>query len=393
MTKKILIIHHTSVVGGALIALLGLIDELKKEYEVEVFSIFDGEGVVYLRKAGVKVMVPSAGFYHKRYAIFVHSEASYFDIINQWFKLKALLFYLINKYFYALSALKKHVEGVDIVYLNSTFISDWAYAAKKLNKKVVVHVREPLLRNGLGYIVIRRNIRKYCDKVIAVSKDNASRLDLGYMTSVVYDPVVLKNRSINDGVRLDKNKKYFVYVGGDARIKGFEQFVKALEYLDDNIRIFFLGGSTTYSNNSIKKIIRKLLDPYALKHKYLHEKLKASNKIIYVGLTDQVFSYYNISSFLISPFSKPHACLPVLESFSYKIPVIVSDVEGMDEFVDSSNGLFFKNNDSVSLAKQINFAAQINDEDYSLMKENSFKKYQQLRENENSVGEIISKLF
>ena len=392
MTKKILIIHHASVVGGALIALLGLIDELKKEYEVVVFSIFDGEGVPHLRKAGVKVVIPKANFYKKRYSIFVHSEAAYFDIISQWLKLKSLLSYFINKYFYALPALQEHAEGVDIVYLNSAFISDWAFAAKKLKKKVVIHVREPLSRNFIGYNIIKKNIQKYCDKVISVSNDNACRLDLEHMTTVVYDPVVLKNRSINNDILLDKNKKYFVYVGGDARIKGFEQLVNSLEYLDDNIRIFFLGGSTTYSNIPIKMIIRRFINPYAKKHKHLHQKLKASNKIIYVGLTDQVFSFYNKSRFLISPFSKPHACLPVLESFSCKLPVIVSDIEGMDEIVDNSNGLFFRNNNPKTLAKQINFADSIKDDKYFKMRENCFSKYRKMRESEECVVDIVREL-
>ena len=392
MAKKILIIHHTDVVGGALIALLGLVDKLRKDYEVVIFSIFDGEGVSYLRKTGATVIVPEDNFYRKIYSVFVHSEASYLDIISQYLKLKALFFYFVNKYFHALPALKKHVEDVDIVYLNSVFISDWAYAAKKLNKKVIIHVREPLSRSGIGYNIIKKNVRNYCDKVIAVSNDNASRLNLEYMTAVVYDPVVLKKRNNIDETVLNSEIKYFVYVGGDARIKGFEQLVNALEYLDDNIRIYFLGGSTSYSNHPIKKYIRRIIDPYSKRHNHLHEKMKMSSKIIYVGLTDQVFSYYNKSVFLISPFSKPHACLPVLEAFSCGLPVIVSDVEGMDEVVDNSNGLFFKNNNPKSLAKQINFAASIQEEDYLRMKDNSFIKYQELRDRDDMIGDIILNL-
>ncbi len=392
MSKKILIIHHGTGVGGALIALIGLIEELKEQNNVEVFSIFKGEAVSYLRKAGVTVITPDSKFYNKNYSLFIHSDADYFDLVNQWLKLKGLRYYFLNKYFYAFQALEEHTKDVDIVYLNSSFISDWAYAAKKLNKKVVIHIREPISRRGFGYNVIKNNIQKYCDKVIAVSKDNSSRLGLENITSVVYDPVVIKNRSSNDDVLLDATKKYFLYVGGDARIKGFEQLVNSLEYLDDNIRIFFLGGSTAYSKNPLKKIIRTFIDPYAQKHNDLHDKLEISSKIIYIGLTDQVFSYYLKSVFLISPFSRPHACLPVLEAFSCKIPVIVSDVEGMDEIVDESNGFFFKNNNPISLAEKINFAAKLKDEDYLLMKEKSIVKYQLLREMGNNIKDLIRKL-
>ncbi|MDP3358416.1 MAG: glycosyltransferase family 4 protein [Lutibacter sp.] len=390
--KKILIIHHGQGVGGGLIALIGLINELKENNNVEVFSIFDGIAVEYLRKTGVSVIVSKSVFYRKFYSLFIQSEATYINLIEEIIKFKALIAYFLNKYFFAGRELKDILQGIDLVYLNSTFISDWAYAAKKSNKNVIIHVREPLSNGffGMGYNIIRNNISKYCDKIIAISKDNCGRVNLENKTTIIYDPVVIENRNAFEKLNIIDKYKYFVYVGGQSRIKGFEQFVNSLKYLNEDVKIFFLGGEIKYNNNSIlKKLIRNFLDPYARNHENLKKILLASKNIVYIGLTDNVFYFYNRSICLISPFSKSHASLPVLEAFSNGIPVIVSDVKGSDEFVNHSNGFFFENKNPQSLANRINEMSRLSSENYKSMKNSSYETYLRIRKNEIKVQSLI----
>ena len=99
--KKILIIHHGVGVGGGLIALLGLIEELKEKNEVRVLSVFNSEAVGYIKKTGVKVYLPKSKFYNRFYGLFIHSEASYFGIIEFLRNLKNLSTFFLNKYFFA----------------------------------------------------------------------------------------------------------------------------------------------------------------------------------------------------------------------------------------------------------------------------------------------------
>lgn len=391
--KNILIIHHGQGIGGGLIALLGLIEHLKCDNNVKVLSIFDGIAVDYLRKLGVEVIVPESQFYNRFYSIFIHSEASYFEVIQQLLKFKSLLTFILNKYYFAPKYLSKFLDAIDVVYLNSTFICDWAYAAKKNNKKVVIHVREPLSNNFLGKNLIRSNIRKYCDRIIAITHDNANRINLLSKTNVVYDPVYQNSRN-NDDIILPSNEKfiYFAYVGGEDRIKGFEQFVKSLDYLNTNIKIYFLGGEVVFNKNIIKTLIRIILNPYYLKHLWLKRKLKKSKNIIMVGLVDNVFTYFKNVKFLISPFSKPHASLPILEAFSIGLPVIVSDVSSMDELVNEKNGIKFKNGNYKELSSCINNASQINFKNYIALRDNCYDTYCSLRTNEKSINKILESL-
>lgn len=388
--KKILIIHHGIGKGGGLIALLGLIEELKKKNEVRVLSIFKSDAVDYIKKTGVEVYLLESKFYSKFYRLFVHSEASFFGIIDFLKNLKNILTFFLSKYFFAKKELMNLDFEYDIVYLNSTFISDWLLAAKKLNKKTIIHVREPLASGFLGIrkSIIRHTIKKYCDAIVAISKDNAKRVGLNSKTTIVYDPVVYKGRDKVIARDSNENYRYFLYLGGMQRIKGFEQLVKSLSYIDENVRIYFLGGDITPSKSKVKRMI-ELLDPYMWKINSLITSLNQSDKIIKVGLVDNIFDYYSNSIALVSPFSKPHASLPVLEAFYVGKPVIVSDIEGMDEIVSMENGLFFANNDPIGLADAINKMASMSDMEYQKISQNSKNKYIDVMINNSLVQFVI----
>ncbi|CAD5344722.1 glycosyltransferase family 4 protein [Flavobacterium bizetiae] len=392
--KKILVIHHGVGVGGGLIALLGLLEDLKTKYEVKVLSIFDSEASEYIRKTGVEVYFPKSKFYSKFYNLFIHSEASYFGIIYYIRNLKNLLTFFLSKYYFSKRELLNLNFEYDVVYLNSTFISDWSFGAKKNEKKVVIHVREPLAKGAVGLRkrLIRNTIIKYCDKVIAISKDNAHRVGLLKKTTIIYDPVVLKYRNTTSvPITLETKYKYFLYLGGMQRIKGFEQLVNSLPFIDNDIKICFLGGGFTTSHNKIKRLI-SLVDPYMWRINNLLKRLDESDKIINIGLVDNIFDYYNNTIALISPFSKPHASLPILEAFSVGKPVIVSDIEGMNEIVTVENGFFFKNNNPKDLAEKINEFAKLDNEKIKQLGDNAKNKYLSIVNNNPHIIKVLENL-
>lgn len=388
--KNILIIHHGRGVGGGLIALLGLIEELKLKNRVHVLCIFDSEAVEYIENLGVTVSIAKSKFYSKFYGIFIHSEASYFDIVDFFRNLKNMIAFFLSKYVFAKKELLLLNSEFNIIYLNSTFISDWFLAAKKLKTNTLIHIREPLAKGILGIrrSIIKTNIRKYCDQIIAISVDNASRINLLNKTTIIYDPVVYNGRSTFLQLPSDPNIKYFLYLGGMQRIKGFEQFVKSLPYLNENIKIYFLGGDFVFPKNRLKKIIL-FLDPYVWKISSLTNDLTKSKNIIRIGLVDNIFDYYNNSISLISPFSKPHASLPILEAFSMGKPVIVSDVAGMNEIVNFSNGFFFKNGCPKDLGQAINKMASIDSFEYQKMGQYAKITFNEIVNKNKSVQSVI----
>ena len=388
--KKLLIIHHGWGIGGGLIAMVNLALQLQSHYRVKVLCVFHSEAVEYIRMKDVEVEVVDSWFYRSFYSLFIHSSASYFSIQNSLKKIYSLCTYFLNMYCFASKVIEKYAKDCDLVYLNSLFLSDWVKAAKKKHKKVIIHVREPL-SDGLFSIrknVIRRNISMYTDSVIAVSLDNAKRLNILHKTFIVYDPVSPVNCALSNTPVTNKFI-YFTYVGGEQRIKGFEQLAYSLEYLDEKIRIFFIGSNLPENPVSFSNSIRCVLSSYYRNLSSLKAKVRNSKNVILLGYKEDVFAYYQLSRAIISPFAKPHASLPILEALSIGKPVIASNVDGTGELIDNSVGIIYENGDYRALANAINKMALASDDDLNLFDENARRRYLDIRMKSNSVEKVI----
>lgn len=392
--ENILIIHHGWGIGGGLIAMARLAHQLQKEYDVKILCVFQSEAVAYLRDEGFNVDVVDHFFYRKFYSLFIHTAATYFSLQNSLKKIYALLMYLFSMYFFAPKVLKQHLVDIDIVYLNSLFISDWSRAAKKNSKKVLLHVREPLLTGlfSLRKQILRRTIDKFVDSIIAVSNDNAQRLDLLHKTTVVYDPVgdIDNCSSVPCNLPCDDDYVYFTYVGGEQRIKGFEQLVRSLDYLDKRVRIFFIGNYVFEERKSLSNCIRYLISPYFRRLRFLKMKLENSKNSLILGHINDVFTYYQLSRAIISPFSKPHASLPILEAFSIGKPVIASDVGGTTELVDDRVGVIYKNGDYEALATEMNKFVLKDTDAMNTFEVQALFRYNEIKKNSPSIVDIIN---
>ncbi|MBK6912272.1 MAG: hypothetical protein IPH11_00785 [Ignavibacteriales bacterium] len=62
-----------------------------------------------------------------------------------------------------------------MLYLNSSVLSDFAFAAKRQKIKNLVHIREPIAQGifGLRKKLISLIFNYACDDIIAISHDNA----------------------------------------------------------------------------------------------------------------------------------------------------------------------------------------------------------------------------
>lgn len=383
--KTILIIHHGWGNGGALIALLRLIDELKPNYTIKVLCVFNSEACQYIKDKGVEVIVPNSFFYKYIYKLFIHSEASYFSMASLLKKYYSFVTYILNMFFFAKRTLMQ--IDFDILYLNSLFLSDWAKAAKK-PQSTIIHIREPLKVNHSVFTwIIRKLTNKYSLKQIAVSDDNGSRLKKDSYR-VVYDPVNFKNVPDESLDTLD-DLKYFTYLGGVQRIKGFEQLIKCLPYLKSNVRVYILGH-LEICQSPLVRILRFFMSPYSIKEARLIRRMNQSDKVILVGMTSDVCKYIKTSKAVISPFSKPHASLPILEAFSLGKIVIASDVAGTSELVvDNVNGFLFKNGDYQELANIINMISTASSSYLDSMEHEAFNKYVFLKNKSILINSII----
>jgi glycosyltransferase involved in cell wall biosynthesis len=125
------------------------------------------------------------------------------------------------------------------------------------------------------------------------------------------------------------------FLGGDSDIKGFKIILECLTLLHPNI-VIFMAGSLEHPEIN-----------------YDRPNLK------YVGIFKNVYDLLVQSDILFCPSTVPHFAIPIIEAGRCKIPVIASNVEGMDEIVKSGvNGLLFEKGNSKHLAEYINLLAE-----------------------------------
>lgn len=370
LRRKILIIHHGEGIGGALTALIRLIDDLKSEYSITVLCIFESEAVEALKSRGIDVIFPESIFYRKLYKIFVFSEAYFPAPLPSLRRIYTFILALMNYMYFAPREYRKLSATYYCIYLNSLFLWDWLPRSKADGIKFVMHVREPLAKGVLGLRrgLIRRAIARSANVIVAVSDDNASRLGISDRIYRTYDPIdrakirklAVADQGFDPGAtdNFDPCYNYFVYVGGSQRIKGFELLINALPYLRDDIRIFFLGYTHELDRlNSLVSRIRALAPGYPRRLRKLRGLFLESDKLIRIGITENPEFYYRKSIALIAPHAVPHACLPIWECMALGIPAIATDVDGMREFVSPDTGIIVRNGSPRALAEAINYAA------------------------------------
>lgn len=348
---KVLYIHHGSGIGGAPISLLNLIKTLdRSKYHIKVLFFTSDEMVKIYRQSNFDVEILDI-----KQNYFGHHSKGKNSFLKHLFSTPNWLYVAYN----IAPRYLKNKKSFHIIHLNSDVLSSWAFAAKRLNFKVVCHNRDPIATGLLG---LRKSVLKYLlkqntDRIISISKDNKTRLGLEYKTEVIYNFVHLPDQ-YNSPFSSPQLKVLFL--GGSSRFKGILTALDSLPYLNDNIKIQFAGSFNSWNNPlSIKERLKNLLKLTVYRSFYLPIiKLSKAKNAEILGLLKDPYPYIDACDILITPFTVEHFSRPAMEAFAYGKPVIGSDVEGMNEIIDhGTNGLLFERNNPRKLADAINFLA------------------------------------
>jgi glycosyltransferase involved in cell wall biosynthesis len=350
--KKILYIHHAIGWGGPTNSLIKLINSLDhSKYEAEVLLLKNSMVADKLIENGINYKVADSVFYKRYYQFFPHSEAGYIKWYQIYSFLRLSLLWILSRYYFAGKELANY--DVDIVHLNSSVLTDWLAPAKEKGM-VIIHIREPFRSGKLDVLhyYFKREIRKYADRIIAISEDNALRINIPDKTEIIYNYSEIPTSSPPESSYATKK---VLYLGGSSSSKGFYTLVEALDYLDKDVKIYF-GGKYIISKKSGNII--HLLKFYLSKAKIRNAAIQKINKhpnAIVIGLIQNVQDYLEEVCCLVSPYMVPHFSRPNIEAHLHKKPAIGSDVEGMDEIIThEKNGLIVPKNNPKALAAAIN---------------------------------------
>jgi len=368
--KRILFVHRAGTIGGAPWSLLYTIKALDAtRYSSHVLFLEPGKVAELFDQEHISYSVIQNKRNFRGHQKFVHIEptfAKWYEFIKTFRMFK--WWYKVSNW-YAAEELK--VLDYDIIHLNSVTLIDWAKAAKRDGKKVVLHVREPLAKGLLGMrrAFIRKQIDQNCDQIIAISHDNANRVGLPNKTSVVYNFSDFSKFDLTVSPLFERENGYFyvLYMGGAKKFKGFEILAKSIQGVDNNVKVILAGdykrfkkrGALVNFKRVLNRLIRKVPD---------FDQLLKDPRIKFVGLSTKVPELIQSCDAVLFPAIKTHFPRPLIEGMAMKKMSLAFDIDGIEEVIkNKKNGLIIRETTSRGLARGINELASMTKDQHNKM--------------------------
>lgn len=356
--RKILLIHHCGLIGGAGKSLYYTWKSLEGKFNVVTYVPDNPPGLRnFLRSKGLNPKT----FPFKSGQIPYYSGGSHL--------LKPSFWYHSFRSFFQISFWKKVIseEKPDLVIVNSKVLCWMGKLFKKT--KSICFVRETIPGSPNGIMnKIMRNMLEDFTSVAFLSEYDLDQTKLKKAKAVV-SPDFLNVEDYEDKLgREDACKQLnispdsfnVIFVGGIDRLKGIDLAIKALELLKgENISLVVAGNDIgDISDSGIKRLFIKMIKRKSTHFSkeiknYIKEK-GMENKIRFIGVQNDMCIPFSAADVLIFPMKQPHQARPAFEIGVQHKPVIITDFPNIREFVkDDINGVTFEPDNPEALAHAI----------------------------------------
>ncbi len=175
------------------------------------------------------------------------------------------------------------------------------------------------------------------DKIIAISegvKKEFLKLYEAKDTEVIYnliDVKKIKQDSLKEDVRYDKNKLNLISIGRIHPMKGYDRLIEVLHELDKNSKL----------DNVVVRIIGSGPDEELIKN--LISKYKLEDKVLFLGPKKNPYPYLLKSDcFIMCSRYEPFG-LVILESLTLKVPVLSLEELSIHEIMNKKYGIIVEN--------------------------------------------------
>jgi glycosyltransferase involved in cell wall biosynthesis len=367
--KTILFVHHGIGIGGASINLQTVVKNFQdKNYNLIVLFLQDSDATKLFLDLDCKIVIskfPIYYFYH------MSKWVKYWQLHKLCIQVLSFILHLtyVSRYY-----LKK--ISPDIVYLNSSVLTDWCLSCKLLDIKNVINVQETINDGyfGLRKKLIRAIITKCSNRVFFISDFN--RLCLVTDEFKKYDIVYNTLECSADCIKIVpfSEKSYdFVYLGGDSYIKGWDYIVGLLK---SNLS-FKMSIAGTISNEKNIKLV------------------KSDSRVTYYGSLENAASLICKAKFLLSPFKESHFSRPIMEAYYCGVVPIGSDLPGIEEqLINNISGILFPNNLNDFL-KVIQQTKKINETEYNkfIVASEIFRQKFSVKQNKNTILDSVKTIL
>lgn len=367
--KRILYIHHGSTHGGAPISLLSLLNYLDhSSYEPIVCSSEnDNEVLELFARNGYQTCAC-------RLQRFAHTTGGSYNLLklSGWQQ----LFGWFRDYRAAMQHLEVFLRDLqpDIVHFNSLTLAPYAQVPARMGIPNVVHVRESVVHGvfGLRRAWLKRQLKRYARRVIAICRDNLDRLqtEAGFC-QVIYNPIDFRKfdskidkQRARAALGIAPDAKVALFAGGSVpEAKGLREYLEAMGRVKKRepravclMPSFSLPPSPHDRTWTIKRRIGWLMGIYRKQDRQFKqiEKSGLSDSIVHSEFTYEIERWIAASDVVCAPHVLPHFSRTVIEAGAMKKPVVAFRVGGIEEVVTNrGNGLLIQVGDVTGLAEAI----------------------------------------
>lgn len=355
---KILIIHHSGLIGGAGVSLLNIVDLLAPGNELTVAVSSDPVDIQLQLDSmkdnhGIKVV----GYGRRIGALTYYSGGDNF--FSARFLYRGMLIFHQWNYW---NMLVKEIDP-DIVMVNSVILS-WMSQLKEIRKrKSICFVRETIKGNltSLPNKIIRNNLTHFdavtflteYDRVSWKFPESQSKVIRDFIDPDTFDQSISRATATRVfGLR--DNSFHLLYVGGVSSMKGFDLAVKAVLQCKSDVELIVAGVSF----EDRRKMGGGHLNEYEQEIKDYIEKNDHNNCIHLVGRQMNMSYCYAAADAVVFPMRSPHQARPAFEAGWYSLPIIIADFDNIQENVkNGENGVLFQPDDLEELAIRIDYLA------------------------------------
>ncbi len=361
MKLTILFVQHELTLKGSSLSLYYLIKELDRDrYEPIIVC---SKGVNELRRryeeAGVEVITACT--------------ASYIHVKGIESKSKALL--RLIKFIFAFPVSFFRIRNIirtrkiSLVHLNTLAVPAAALSAKSMSVPVLWCIREVIAqgRFGIRKRLLEWTVNTCADEVIAISRDEASAVNLNKKVTVINNSVDFKifNRDIpkenfrreND---ITKEDVCIGMIGSIDPIKGVYDFVEAARLIKSefkNIKFFVVGGQYADTRSRWINLFFKafMMEKDNLKNiKKIISTYHMENDVYLTGNRDDMPSIIAAMDLIVCPYRLYAIGRPAIEAASMGKPVVAASNNYANGIViDGVTGILFPPGNSGKLAESI----------------------------------------
>ena len=353
MTKRrVLLIHHSGLFGGAGLSLLDLWQHLEREYEVTALipeSPPDLRDILLARGYEAKTFPGRLGklpYYSGGESLLRPRFWYYFMLtIMQRGRWKRII----------------EREGPEIVVVNSGVL---CWMVKVMTGVVsICYVRETM--RGRPTSLINRYLRRLRDKFDAVcylSEYDLAQDKLGSATQLLVpdavDPVhfsmTFDRREACEQLGVSTRPFNVLYLGGASVLKGYDQMLRVAKYLRGvDIQVIMAGylGPSRRRWGLVRGPGRRRADRELAE---LANELEAEGVTRSTGIVPDVRVAYAACDVVVFPMREPHQARPAFEAGFQGKPIIISGFQNVRGCVEHGvNGLLFRPGDERDLARAI----------------------------------------